>query len=473
MVKAKHLGRIQIGGEDQMSDFAWRGGAESATETAQTESTAADNEARIRLVVAASMIGTIIEWYDFFVYGTAAALVFAPLFFSNASSTVGTLAAFTTYALGFAVRPIGGAVFGHLGDKFGRKAILVTTLMVMGITTTLIGVLPTYGQIGEWAPILLLMLRLVQGFGAGAEFAGAAILAVEFSPPQRRGFFGSWSQIGVAIGLAAAVGVFWLAQQLPEADFMSWGWRIPFLASAIVLLVGLWIRARIGESPIFKRIQTQNKLARSPLIEVLKTQPKSLLLVLGMRFADNAVLYIPVVFTLSYLKLHVHLSGNVGLIGVFLAAAAQVIFIPLFGSLSDRVGRRIIYGGGALVAAVLMIPYFWLIDSANPWAVWFAITLLGGCVYAAMAGSQPAFFSELFPPHVRYTGVAGAREFGAIAGGAIPLAAAALAAAYSSATPVAVLVICMCLVTVGAVALAPETRGRHIDVEADPAVKEG
>jgi len=444
-----------------MSEIAESAGLQTPMGQARAAN-AADSTARIRLVVAASMIGTIIEWYDFFVYGTAAALVFAPLFFSNASPTIGTLAAFATYAFGFAVRPIGGAVFGHLGDKFGRKAILITTLMVMGITTTLIGLLPTFGQIGAWAPVLLLILRLIQGFGAGAEFAGAAILAVEFSPSGRRGFFGSWSQIGVAIGLAAAVAAFWLAQQLPEQQFMSWGWRIPFLASSIVLLVGLWIRARIGESPIFKQIQSEKKLARSPLIEVLKTQPKSLLLVLGMRFADNAVLYIPVVFTLSYLKLHVHLGGNVGLVGVFLAAATQVIFIPLFGAASDRIGRRIVYGGGAAAAAIVMIPYFWLIDSANVWAVWFAITLLGGVVYAAMAGSQPAFFSELFPPHLRYTGVAGAREFGAIAGGAIPLIAAALSAAYSSATPVAVFVICMCLVTVITVVLAPETRGRSI-----------
>jgi len=295
---------------------------------------------------------------------------------------------------------------------------------------------------------------------------------VEFSPPQRRGFYGSWSQIGVAIGLAAAVGAFWLAQQLPESDFMSWGWRIPFLASSVVLLVGLWIRARIGESPVFKQIQTENKVARSPLIEVIKTQLKSLLLVLGMRFADNAVLYIPVVFTLSYLKLHLHLGGNIGLIGVFLAAATQVIFIPMFGALSDRIGRRIVYGGGAVAAALLMIPYFWMIDSGNVWAIWFAIALLGGAVYAALAGSQPAFFSELFPPQLRYTGVAGAREFGAIAGGAVPLIAAALTAAYASATPVAIFVICMCLVTIVAVILAPETRGRQVGVELSLAGKD-
>src|ERR1700727_269266 len=216
--------------------------SESSPAIAQNAAQAADNARRIRLVVSASMIGTIIEWYDFFVYGTSAALVFAPLFFSKASPTVGTLAAFATYALGFAVRPIGGAVFGHLGDKLGRKTILVTTLMVMGITTTLIGLLPTYSQIGNLAPILLLALRLIQGFGAGAEFAGAAILAVEFSPRDRRGFYGSWSQIGVAIGLASAVGVFLLAQKLPEAEFMSWGWRIPFLMSLVVLFCGPWLQ---------------------------------------------------------------------------------------------------------------------------------------------------------------------------------------------------------------------------------------
>ena len=432
---------------------------ESSTAALQAAQAASgENARRIRLVVAASMIGTIIEWYDFFVYGTAAALVFAPLFFSKASPTVGTLAAFATYALGFAVRPIGGAVFGHLGDKLGRKAILVTTLMVMGITTTLIGLLPTYGEIGNLAPVLLLVLRLIQGFGSGAEFAGAAILAVEFSPKDRRGFYGSWSQIGVAIGLAAAVGIFWLAQKLPAAQFMSWGWRIPFLMSSVVLLVGLWIRVRIGESPVFEQIQAEKKIARSPLAEVCRTQMKSLLLVVGMRFADNAVLYIPVVFTLGYLKLH-GLPSDVGLVAVFLAAAAQVIFIPMFGALSDRIGRRAVYGGGALAAAVVMVPYFWMMDSGNVWAVWFGITLLGGCIYSALAGSQPAFFSELFQANVRYSGVAGAREFGAIIGGVIPLIATALIASYASATPVALLVMGMCAVTLIAVLLAPETRG--------------
>jgi len=437
----------------------------STSATADRVPTATPSDtSRIRPVVTASVVGTIIEWYDFFIYGTAAALVFGPLFFPGTSSLAGTMAAFATYAVGFAVRPLGGAVFGHFGDKLGRKTILITTLVIMGVTTTLIGLLPTYAAIGLWAPAILVVLRMAQGFGAGAEFAGAAIMAVEYSPVHRRGFFGSWPQIGVAIGLAASSGVFALVGLLPEDAFMSWGWRIPFLASSLVLLVGTWIRMRISETPVFQEVQKENKVVRSPLVEVLKTQPKSFLAVLGMRFADNAVLYIPVAFTLTYLA-EMGLDSSVGLTGVLLAAGVQVITIPMFGAWSDRVGRRAVYGGGALAAAVLMVPYFLLLDTQNMWLIWLAIALLGGLAYSAMAGSQPAFFSELFHPRVRYTGVAGARELGATVGGVIPLAATALLAAYSTGLAVAALVIAMCAVTVASVVWAPETRGRRFDVE--------
>jgi MFS transporter, MHS family, shikimate and dehydroshikimate transport protein len=435
----------------------------SATADRMPTATTSDTS-RIRPVVTASVVGTIIEWYDFFIYGTAAALVFGPLFFPGTSSLAGTMAAFATYAVGFAVRPLGGAVFGHFGDKLGRKTILITTLVIMGVTTTLIGLLPTYAAIGLWAPAILVLLRMAQGFGAGAEFAGAAIMAVEYSPVHRRGFFGSWPQIGVAIGLAASSGVFALVGLLPEDAFMSWGWRIPFLASSLVLFVGTWIRMRISETPVFQEVQKENKVVRSPLVEVLKTQPKSFLAVLGMRFADNAVLYIPVAFTLTYLA-ELGLDSSVGLTGVLIAAGVQVITIPMFGAWSDRVGRRAVYGGGALAAAALMVPYFLLLDTQNMWLIWLAIALLGGLAYSAMAGSQPAFFSELFHPRVRYTGVAGARELGATVGGVIPLAATALLAAYSTGLAVAALVIAMCAVTVASVVWAPETRGRRFDVE--------
>lgn len=438
--------------------------APRVSESATADGGRTSDTKRIRPVVTASVVGTIIEWYDFFIYGTAAALVLGQLFFPGGSALAGTLAAFATYAVGFAVRPLGGAVFGHFGDKLGRKTILITTLVVMGVTTMLIGVLPTYEHIGLWAPALLVLLRMAQGFGAGAEFAGAAIMAVEYAPARRRGFFGSWPQIGVAIALAASSGVFALVGLLPEQDFQSWGWRIPFLASAIVLLVGTWIRMRISETPVFQEVQKENKVVRAPLLEVLRTQPKSFLCVLGMRFADNAVLYIPVTFTLAYLA-DAGVSDSVGLIGVLLAAAVQVLTIPLFGALADRAGRRAVYGGGAAVAAALMVPYFLLLDTGNTWLIWVAIMLLGGLAYSAMAGSQPAFFSELFHPRVRYSGVAGARELGATVGGAVPLAATALLAAYSTGLAVAALVIAMCAVTVASVLWAPETRGRLFDVE--------
>lgn len=422
---------------------------------------------RIRPVVAASVVGTIIEWYDFFIYGTAAALVFGTVFFPGSSPVAGTIAAFGTYAVGFVFRPLGGFVFGHFGDKLGRKTILLITLSIMGLTTTAIGLVPSHAQIGVLAPILLILLRIAQGFGAGAEFAGAAILAVEYSPPDRRGFFGSWPQIGVAIGLAAASGVFALAQLLPQAQFISWGWRIPFVASSVILLVGAWIRLHISETPVFKEVQKENRVSRSPVLEVIKTQPKSFLIVLGMRFADNAVLYIPVTFSLAYLKTHGHVDSNIGLIGVFIAAGIQVVTIPMFGALSDRIGRRLVYGGGAVLAALLIVPFFKMLDSGSSVLIWLAIALVAGFAYSAMAGSQPAFFCELFHPRIRFSGVAGGRELGAIVGGVTPLVATALLAAYSSGMAVALLVIGMCAVTVASVVWAPETRGRLFDVEAD------
>ena len=419
---------------------------------------------RMRSVITASVMGTIIEWYDFFIYGTAAALVFGKLFFPTTNSLAGTMAAFATYAVGFAVRPIGGAVFGHFGDRLGRKTILLTTLIIMGATTTLIGLLPTYGQVGVWAPALLVFLRMAQGFGAGAEFAGAAIMAVEYAPVERRGYFGSWPQIGVAIGLAASSAVFTLIELLPEGQFTSWGWRIPFVASSLVLMVGTWIRLRVSETPVFKEVQKENRVSRSPLAEVLRESPKSFFAVLGMRFADNAVLYIPVAFTLTYLA-DKGIPSRVGLIGVLLASGVQVVMIPLFGSWSDRVGRRLVYGGGAAFSALLLVPYFLMLDSGSSWLIWLAVALLGGLAYSAMAGSQPAFFSELFHPRVRYTGVASARELGATVGGLTPLAATALLAAYSTGLAVAALVIVMCLISVASVVWAPETRGRRFDIE--------
>jgi MFS transporter, MHS family, shikimate and dehydroshikimate transport protein len=414
----------------------------------------------VRKVVTASVIGTAIEWYDFFLYATAAALVFNELFFPSSEPLTGTLAAFATYAVGFAVRPIGGIVFGHLGDKIGRKAVLVSTLLLMGTSTFLIGCLPTFDAIGVWAPVLLVLLRMVQGFGAGAEFTGAILMVVERTPAHRRGFFGSWPQTGVALGLIAATGMFALVATLPAAQLNSWGWRIPFLLSGAIVGVGLYIRLRLLETPAFRELKAQHEVAKAPVLEVIRTAPKSLLAVMGARFADNAVLYVGSAFVLAYAVEALELPKTVALYGVLIASAIQIALIPVFGALSDRIGRRPVYAGGAAFSMLFAFPFFWLLDTESTALIWLAIALLVGVAYAAMAGSQPAFFSELFETRVRYSGIALARETTAVLGGASPLIATALLAA-GAVWGIGAFLAGMCAVTVISVLLTPETSGRR------------
>ncbi len=415
----------------------------------------------VRKVVTASVIGTAIEWYDFFLYATAAALVFNELFFPSSEPLTGTLAAFATYAVGFAVRPIGGIVFGHLGDKIGRKAVLVSTLLLMGTSTFLIGCLPSFDAIGVWAPVLLVLLRMVQGFGAGAEFTGAILMVVERTPAHRRGFFGSWPQTGVALGLIAATGMFALVATLPAAQLNSWGWRIPFLLSGAIVGVGLYIRLRLLETPAFRELKAQHEVAKAPVLEVIRTAPKSLLAVMGARFADNAVLYVGSAFVLAYAVEALELPKTVALYGVLIASAIQIVLIPVFGALSDRIGRRPVYAGGAAFSMLFAFPFFWLLDTGSTALIWLAIALLVGVAYAAMAGSQPAFFSELFETRVRYSGIALARETTAVLGGASPLIATALLAA-GAVWGIGAFLAGMCAVTVISVLLTPETSGRRL-----------
>jgi MHS family shikimate/dehydroshikimate transporter-like MFS transporter len=408
----------------------------------------------IRQVVAASFIGTAIEWYDFFLYGTAAALVFPALFFPEFSELAGTLAAFSTYAVGFAARPLGGIVFGHYGDRIGRKAMLILSLLIMGIATFLIGLLPTFEQVGVLAPVLLVVLRFFQGIGVGGEWGGAVLMAVEHSPEGRRGFYGSWPQMGVPAGLLLANLVFAATSAtLPEA----WGWRVPFLLSIVLVGVGLFIRLRILETPAFRQVQESHTEADMPIIDVVRTYPKNVLLAMGMRVAENGTFYILTAFVLSYITAELGLEQGTGLTGVIIAATIGLFTIPLFGALSDRVGRRPVYLFGAVFSLIFAFPFFWLLNTEVAPLIWLAIVLGVNLGHDSMYGPQAAYFSELFGTRVRYSGASLGYQLASVfAGGLAPLIATALLAS-SGYTAVAIYMAIMALITVVSVVLASET----------------
>lgn len=416
-----------------------------------------------RRVVLASFIGTTIEWYDFFLYGTAAALVFNQLFFTNLEPLAGTMAAFGTYAVGFFARPLGGIVFGHYGDKIGRKSMLVTTLMMMGIATVLIGLLPTYNQIGIWAPILLVALRFVQGFGVGGEWGGAVLMAVEHSHTGRRGYHASWVQAGVPVGMLLANGVFMLVSRMEETAFLSWGWRIPFLLGVLLLAVGMFIRLKIMESPIFTQAKAEDPGPKIPILTVLRDHPSNVLLAMGARFAENAFFYIFTVLVLSYGSQQLGM-GKAGLLNaVMLGSAVQLVAIPAFGALSDKLGRRPVYLGGALFLLLFAFPFFWLVGTKVPALVMLAV-VLGLIGHSAMYGPQAAFFSELFGTRVRYSGASlGYQLASPLAGGLAPLIATALLGwSAGEPWPVALYLIAMAVITLVSVWFAEETHRKGL-----------
>lgn len=409
-------------------------------------------------VAAASFIGTAIEWYDFFLYGTAAALVFNRLFFPSFNPLNGTLAAFGTFAVGFIARPLGGVVFGHFGDKLGRKAMLSATLMIMGAATFAVGLLPTYDSIGVWAPGLLVLLRLLQGFGLGGEWGGAVLMAVEHAPAHRRGFYGSWPQMGAPAGLLVATAVFSGVSRLPEERFLAWGWRVPFLLSAVLIGMGVFIRLSVAESPVFRARKPQAAEASPPVFEALRTYPRQILLAMGARFAENGFFYIVTTFILTYCTERLHLPRSMVLNGVLVATSVHLVAIPTFGAASDRFGRRPVYLGGAVACGVLAFPFFWLVDTKETGLIWLAI-VLGIIAHAAMYGPQASFFSELFGTRVRYSAASLGYQLASVfAGGLSPvIATALLAQSGGKAWPISLYVVGLALVTLVSVYLSAET----------------
>jgi metabolite-proton symporter len=418
----------------------------------------------LRKVIGASLIGTSLEWYDFFLYGTAAALVFGDLFFPSFDPLVGTLLAFTTFAVGFVARPIGGVIFGHYGDRVGRRRILVITLLIMGVATCLIGCLPTYDDVGVLAPVLLVALRFIQGLGLGGEWGGAVLMVAEHGDERQRGLNSSWPQVGVPAGNLLSAGVLAvLAGVLSEDAFASWGWRIPFLLSALLIGVGLWIRLTVQESPLFQKLEAAGEKEQAPLAKVVRCYPRQLVIAVCARLGVDVAFYTFALFILTYVTTELGLSKSVGLTGVLVGSALQLVLIPFFGGLSDRIGRRPVYFAGAVGAAVWVFAFFPLLDTKEPALI--VLAAVGGLVFhAAMYGPQAAFITELFGTEVRYSGASlGYQVAGILGGGLAPLIAVALLDRFDSPLAISLYVLAALVLTLAAVALARETARADLD----------
>jgi metabolite-proton symporter len=418
-------------------------------------------------VVFASLIGTATEWYDFFLFGSAAALVFGEVFFGEIGGTTGTLYAFMTYALGFVARPIGGVIFGHFGDKVGRKKMLVASLLMMGIGTFAIGLLPTYATIGIAAPMLLVFCRLLQGFAVGGEWGGAVLMVSEHGSDSWRGFWASWPQAGVALGNLLATGVLWiLAAVQSDADFLAWGWRIPVLLSAVLVAVGMWVRLTIEESPIFAEAQAEMETTERglPILEVIKQYPREVLVAMGMRMAENISYYIFTVISITYVTTYITVDKPVILRALLIGAAIQFFVVPAIGALSDKVGRRPLYIIGAVGVGIWTFVFFNLLDTKDPNKILFGV-VVGLILHSFMYAPQAAFFSELFGTSVRYTGASVGYQLASIFAGALaPIIALALLGDVTdgNTTAVGIYVAIASVITIVAVLFARETRATSL-----------
>jgi MFS transporter, MHS family, shikimate and dehydroshikimate transport protein len=418
----------------------------------------ADERRRMRTIMLSSVIGTTVEWYDFLLYGTAAALLFNKLFFPAFDPLVGTIASLASFAAGFLARPIGGAIFGHFGDRVGRKTMLMITMFMMGGATFMIGLLPTYGQIGVWAPIALVSLRIVQGIGLGGEWGGAALMVIEHAPRHRRGWYGGVVQVGFPLGIVISTAAFAVVSRLPDTQFLSWGWRLPFLVSIVLVLVGLVIRLRVTESPEFLKAMKHDAPAKVPLFEVLRSYKRSLIVSIGLKISEVAWVYLLSVFVVMYGTRTVGIPRSVMLDGVLIAAALEFITVPLAGYLSDIFGRRALYFFGSCCTVAAALPLFWLVRTGEPIAV---IATMAACMslgHATLFGPQAAFIPELFGTKVRYSGASlGVQIAAAIGGGLTPIAATWLLSATGHIESVSALIAALGLMTISATWAARET----------------
>lgn len=422
----------------------------------------------LRKVVVASMAGTVVEWYEFFVYATAATLVFGHVFFRDTGNPLdGVIAALLTYAVGFVARPLGGLVFGHYGDRYGRKKLLQVSLLIMGISTFLMGALPTFQQVGYLAPTLLVLMRFAQGFALGGEWGGAVLLVAEHSPAHRRGFWSSFPQAGVPLGnLLATFVLLILSSTLSEQAFLSWGWRVAFFLSAVIVFVGLYVRRQVEDAPIFKAAQAAEehaKRSRFTALEVLRRRPRQVLVAMGARVAENIMYYLVVTFSITYLKIRWEMDTSTILLLVLVAHVVHLVIVPTWGALADRIGRRPVYLAGSVLCGFYGFVAFPLMDTQQDWVILFAISL-GLVIHGLMYAPQPALMAEMFPTRMRYSGVSlGYQVTSIFAGSLAPVIAAALLNAYGSATPVAWYLAAAAAVTTVALLFAKETKGKALE----------
>ena len=430
---------------------------------ATTAPIAGAERSKMNAIVFASCFGTIIEWYDFLIYATAATLVFNKAFFPTFDPLASTLAALGTYAVGFLARPLGGALFGHFGDRLGRKSMLVLTLFIMGLSTFCIGLLPTYETIGVFAPILLMILRIVQGIGLGGEWGGASLMVLEHAPADRRGFYTSFVQVGFPIGLVLATLVFSLVAKLPDADFASYGWRIPFLVSIVLLGVGVFVRTRVPETPVFEGLKQRDGLSANPVGEVVGKNTRTFLVAVGLKLSEVSWVYMLSVFIVGYATGKLGLPKSMMLDAVLYAALLELITLPLFGWLSDKFGRRPLYIWGALFTIAFAFPLFWLVDSRSTALIFTAVTIAMNFGHGMMFGPESCYFPELFGARVRYSGASfGFQASAAIGGGFAPIIATAMVGYFGGTGGVSIMMIVLGLITLAAALAAHETRGKPL-----------